>query len=79
MYTKDQTGTITFGDNTTSKVEIVAIKTYPASGMSSDIIFKYQENETHRPLTNPALIQLGHEEGTFNLPEGLADMVFKAD
>lgn len=79
MYTKDQTGTITFGDKTTSKVVITSVVTYPASGMPNDIVFKYQENETHRPLTNPALIQLGHEEGTFNLPEGLADMVFKAD
>lgn len=79
MYKENQKGIITFGDNTTSKVEIVAIKTYPASGMSSDIIFKYQEKETHRPLVNDALIALGYEKGTFNLPESLANMVFKLD
>jgi hypothetical protein len=79
MYKENQTGIITFGDKTTSKVIISKIITCSSSGMPNDIVFKYQDNETHRPLTNPVLVKLGHEEGTFNLPEGLADMVFKAD
>ncbi len=71
------TGTITFGDNSTSKVELIDIKTY--SSLPSDYVFKYKKEETHRPLTNPALVTLGYEEGLFNLPEMLVNMVFKKD
>lgn len=79
MYKVNQIGVVTFGDKTTSRVKIIHIDTYPASGMPNDLVFQYLEEETHRPLVNHVLEQFGHPKGSFNLPEGLADMVFKID
>ena len=64
-------GTLTFGDGTTSRVELERILTYPSSGMPSDYLFKYEEGETHRPLI--------HEKDLFPLPEMIVSMYFKED
>ena len=66
-------GTLTFGDGTTSRVELERILTYPSSGMPADYLFKYQEGETHRPLIHE------HFNGSFPLPEMIASMYFKED
>jgi hypothetical protein len=70
---KGTTGTITWGNGTTSKVKLEDILTYPSSGMPADYLFSYDENETLRPLI--------HEKfnGLFPLPEGLVSMVFTED
>lgn len=73
MYKKGDTGTITFGNGTTSKVVITSVQTYPSSGMPADIFFTYQESETNRPLKHPDF------GDSFPLPEGLADQVFTKD
>jgi hypothetical protein len=67
------TGTLTFGDGTTARVKLERILKYPASGMPSDYLFKYEEGETHRPLV--------HENfnGSFPLPEMIVSMYFKQD
>jgi len=67
------TGTLTFGDGTTARVELEKILTYPSSSMPSDYLFKYEEGETNRPLS--------HEKfnGSFSLPKIIASMYFKED
>lgn len=78
MYKVDQTGIITFGDKTTSRVRISRIQTYRS--LPSDIIFSYLDEETHRPLINKVLeTNFNDEKDSFNLPEGLAHIVFKLD
>ena len=67
------TGTLTFGDGATSRVELVKILTYPASGMPSDYLFKYEEGETHRPLIHVSF------KDSFHLPEMIVLMYFKED
>lgn len=62
-------GIITFGDETTSKVEVTKIQTYPISGMPPDVFFTYQEGEFHQPIKHPIL-------GLLVLPIGLAEKVF---
>lgn len=63
-------GIITFGDEKTSKVEIVKIQEYPASGMGSDYFLKYDETETYKPIFHP------EQEDGFLLPEELFNQVF---
>ena len=70
---KGTKGTITYGDGKTSRVELEQILTYPSTGMPADYVFKYQEDETHRPLVHEMF------DGSFPLPEGLVSMVFKED
>ena len=67
------TGTLTFGDGTTARVELEKILTYTSSGMPPDYLFKYEEGETNRPLI--------HEKfnGSFPLPEIIVSMYFKED
>ena len=66
-------GTLTFGDGRTSKVKLEKIITYPASGMPSDYLFKYEEGETHRPLIHESF------KDSFHLPEMIVLMYFKED
>lgn len=70
---KGNTGFITYGEGETTKVEIVEIITYPATGMPGDILFKYADGETKRPLDNPI------NGADFPLPASLAEMVFTKD
>ena len=70
---KGATGIITYGDKQISRVEIIEIISYPVTGMHSDVIFKYDNEETYRPLNNPV------NDGDFPLPKGLAEQVFTKD
>jgi hypothetical protein len=70
---KGDRGIMTWKDDTTSKVFISEVKTYPSSGMPNDYFFEYDENETHRPLKHPTFGE------KFPLPEAIAEMVFKKD
>lgn len=70
---KGDKGTITFGDNTTAKVEVTNVQTYPNLGAPADVFFKYQEGETNKQIVHPDL------EDTFPLPEFLVNQVFAKD
>jgi hypothetical protein len=48
-------GKLIFGDKSTAKVVIKRIKTYPATGMSPDIFFAYQDGETNKQLIHPTM------------------------
>lgn len=69
---KNTSGIITYGDNKTSRVVLTDIINHPASGMPSDYVFKYAENETYKPLINSVC------GGDFILPNTLAELVFKS-
>lgn len=69
---KNTSGIITYGDMKTSRVNLIDIINYPASGMPSDYVFKYADNENHRPLINSV------GGGDFTLPSTLAELVFKS-
>ena len=67
------TGIITFGDNTTAKVKVEEVQTYPSSGMPSDVFFSYQKGETNQQLKHP------DTEDMFPLPQFLVEQVFTKD
>lgn len=75
------TGIITFGDETTSRVVISKIHTYPATGMPADIVLTYLDDETHRPLVHPDFIEHidGRKVESFPLPEEIFEQVFLKD
>ena len=72
-FTKGDKGTITFGDNTTAKVEVTNVQEYPNLGAPADVFFKYQEGETNKKIKHPVLGEV------FPLPELLACQVFTKD
>lgn len=67
------TGTLTFGNGTTARVELERILTYPSSGMPTDYLFKYEKGETNRPLIHDKF------NGSFPLPEMIVSMYFEQD
>ena len=74
---KGQTGTITWGDGKTSKVEVVDVESY--SVMPTDYWFKYRDEETYRPLIHPDFGKEDYIKSEILLPEGLVDLVFTKD
>lgn len=75
------TGIIEFGNGTTSRVRITKIYTYPSTGMPTDIVLTYEDDETNRPLVHPNFVQ--NEDGkkieSFPLPEDIFEQVFMKD
>lgn len=72
-----QTGTITWGNGTTSKVIISHIDTY--SCLPTDYWLSYAEGETNRPIVHPDFGKLDLIKTELVLPEGLMDMSFAPD
>ena len=77
-YKINDTGVITF-DSSSSKVKLVDIDTYPASGMRSDYWFEYLDDETNRPLVHPDFGKDDMIKSSILLPEGLVYKVFTKD
>ena len=73
------TGIITFGNGTTSRVKIVKVQTY--GSMPSDYFLEYEKGETNRPLSHPDFVRYdeGEKIDVFPLPEGLLERVFTKD
>jgi len=72
-------GTLTFGDNSTARVEFVSKQTYPATGMPSDYWLKYAEGETNRKLVHPDFGTSPLIESEILLPDFLFDKVVTMD
>jgi hypothetical protein len=73
------TGTVTFGDGTSSKVRLKEITNYPSIGAPPDYWFEYQEDEKHRPLIHPDFGKNAIIKSEMLLPHFLVVKVFKAD
>lgn len=73
------TGVITFGNGTTSRVRISKIHTY--SSMPTDYVLTYEDDETNRPLVHPDFVVYEDNKkiDSFPLPEGLLVQVFTKD
>jgi hypothetical protein len=73
------TGVITFGNGTTSRVRISKIHNY--SFMPTDYVMTYMNDETNRPLIHPDFVTYndGDKIDSFPLPEGLLEQVFIKD
>lgn len=72
-----QLGTITFGDGTSAKVELVKEQTY--SSLPSDYWLKYQEGETNKQLIHPGFGKEDYILSEILLPEFLYNKYVKLD
>lgn len=75
----NDTGILTFGDNTTARVKVVSVD-HSRSGMfPTDYWFEYEEGETNKQIVHPDLGKLDLIKSSVVLPEGLVRMVFTKD
>lgn len=69
-FNKGDQGIVTFGNGSKSRVKVWDKIDYPSTGMCPDVIFRYEDEETHRPVVHPHIPQC------FVLPIILAEEVF---
>jgi hypothetical protein len=74
---KLNTGTIKWGDGTTSRVVIKKVETY--SWLPSDYWIDYAEGETHKPLVHPDFGTKPEIKAPILLPEEIFFRVFIRD
>jgi hypothetical protein len=72
-----QNCTLKYGDNTSAKIELVAIDTY--SSMPSDYWFRYKDGETNKKLVHPDFGKEDYIKAEILLPEGLVRMIITED
>lgn len=71
--------TTTFDIGDTARIRLVQIMNYSATGMPSDYLFEYLEEETNRKIEHPGAEGMPELKGKLLLPEGLLHQVVKFD
>lgn len=72
---KGDTGILTFGNNSTSKVKCIEVDNY--SSLPKDYWFEYEEDENNRPLVHPEFGKSDLIKSSILLPEFIASVSFK--